>query len=109
MNLSTNPNLLVLQAALMSPNYQGPGRWTIFIPENRKSFLAIGKDELPNIIKILMFFSNANSNIGDLNKIGIFLSEEEKNTLIDNKLLLNGGVEVPLRHSFLQIYQLAAF
>ncbi|MGH0595754.1 hypothetical protein [Bacillus pretiosus] len=50
----TNPNLLVVQSKLYSPSYAGPGKWIIYNPENKKAFLAVGKDTLPDVIPILV-------------------------------------------------------
>lgn len=40
--LRTDPRLILLQSRLFAPNYVGPGRWVIFHPETRRSFLAVG-------------------------------------------------------------------
>jgi len=48
-----SPNLVVLQARLFNPNYCGPGRWIIYNPGRRAAFLAVGKDEHPEIMSLL--------------------------------------------------------
>lgn len=104
----TNPTVLVLQATLMSPNYQGPGRWVVFVPEERKNYLAIGKDSVPNLIKILALFSDVNSNI-DFKHSTIPISEDDKTMLLQNRLVLS---DASLNHeslSFLKLYQMAVF
>ncbi|GGA58717.1 hypothetical protein GCM10007416_34870 [Kroppenstedtia guangzhouensis] len=52
-SLVTNPGLVMVQSRLYSSAYSGPGKWIIYNPENRRAFLAVGKDILPEIVPIL--------------------------------------------------------
>src|ERR1700722_11301950 len=98
----TNPNLMIFQAVLMSPNYQGPGRWIIFDPADRKCFLATGKNQFPPILKILLHYSNQNKTTSSLEEVSFNLSEEEKTFLVNNKLLLMDDHFSEENHSFLK-------
>ena len=52
--LYTNEDVYILQAKYFQPNYQGNSRWIIIEPKKKFSFGAIGKDEFPEVIKILI-------------------------------------------------------
>jgi SagB-type dehydrogenase family enzyme len=53
MDWFTNRNLIVFQAQLFNSSYSGPGKWVLFNPENRRAFLAVGKDRLPPVVHLL--------------------------------------------------------
>lgn len=45
--------LVALQARLFTPHVQGSGRWVLFDPATRRSFAAVGKDVVPDVIRVL--------------------------------------------------------
>lgn len=51
--LSANPNAIILQSRLYSPSFIGAGKWVVVEPTTRRAFLAVGKDVVPEAIKIL--------------------------------------------------------
>jgi hypothetical protein len=50
----TKPNIFIVQSRLFTPNYMGTGRWVIIDPKTRKSLVAVGKDEVPLILRVLV-------------------------------------------------------
>ncbi|MBV9141507.1 MAG: hypothetical protein JO115_11415 [Pseudonocardiales bacterium] len=51
--LRTAPGLVAVQARLFAPHVQGSGRWVLFDPTTRRSFAAVGKDVVPDVIRVL--------------------------------------------------------
>jgi len=45
--------LVALQARLFAPHVQGSGRWVLFDPATRRSFAAVGKEVVPDVIRVL--------------------------------------------------------
>jgi hypothetical protein len=45
--------LVALQARLVAPHVQGSGRWVLFDPATRRSFAAVGKDVVPDVVRVL--------------------------------------------------------
>lgn len=92
-----NPDLIILQSNLHIPTYFGVGKWVIFNPNNRKGFLAVGKDKIPDVIKIL--FSLLNNPIYNISE------SAEYQRLYKNEIIVK---EKSLRKkSFLELYQIA--
>ncbi|MDF2577357.1 MAG: hypothetical protein K0S74_841 [Chlamydiales bacterium] len=84
--LHTNSNLILIQSRLLYPNYIGPGKWVIFNTRSRKSYLAIGKDSYPPILKILTLCSkNEISNM--FSNLQLDIPESQIDYLIKENLL----------------------
>lgn len=51
--LRTAPGIVAVQARLFAPHVQGSGRWVLFDPTTRRSFATVGKDVVPDVIRVL--------------------------------------------------------
>lgn len=49
-----SPVNLLLQAYLFSPSFSGDGRWAIFDPHSKRSFLLSGKEHFPRLLDVLL-------------------------------------------------------
>ncbi len=102
----TNPNLIVIQSKLFSPSYSGPGKWIVYNPDNKKGYLAVGKDRLPDLIPLL---TNASHKAIDSTE----LNDSRINKLVNNGLLIEESRANNLlsddRMSFVQKYQKAVY
>lgn len=49
-----SPVNLLLQAYLFSPSFSGDGRWAIFDPHSKRSFLLSGKEHFPRLLDLLL-------------------------------------------------------
>lgn len=67
--LKTNSNLVLVQSKLFSSSFSGPGKWIVFNPDNKKSFLVQGKDILPELVTILTEASGAHFDYTNDSKI----------------------------------------
>ena len=125
----THPALVLVQARHFAPNYAGPGRWILFHPATRQSFLAIGgarhtprtgldavrgmqhQDVLPDIVSVGMDAS-AGASLTQLTQsttTGDLASLEQ---LVDAGLLVDGEKyqeALNHTHSFISRYHLANF
>lgn len=51
--LVTSPDLFLVQSRLFSPGYAGIGRWVMFDPRTRRAFSMVGRDSVPDVIRIM--------------------------------------------------------
>lgn len=95
-----NPDLLILQSRLNSPNYMGPGRWVLVNTGSRSSFVIVGKEGLPPLLKLLLevngkFLKNTEKFVvdGTIDKLlekGILIADlPERSSDIQNEYLNN--------------------
>lgn len=105
----TNPRLIVVQSRLHSAHYMGTGRWTIVDPTSRNSFVAVGKDEFPQILRVLLSARNG-ADVGTLAELS-GTSEQGVERLLGTGLLLEDGVagEPHMRKAYLQAYHSLVF
>ena len=109
--LFTNPNIFIVQSKLYASAYAtGNGKWVIFNPSNRKAFLAVGKDRLPDIVLILSLTSKHPVSEEYLTDILPSVSPKQIQKLI-NADLLRYVPTLSNTHpkNFIQRYHLATF
>lgn len=61
-----NPNLRLFQSKLLQPSIVANGRWAIYSAISNKVSIAVGKDNFPSIIKLLLKLSRDSSQIKKL-------------------------------------------
>jgi hypothetical protein len=107
----TNSDLVMLQSRLFNPSYYGPGRWVIFNPRTRESFLAVGKDTFPPIVASLALATRGIDETSDYGSVATGLSATQLESLLANDLLeLQSNCDVPASaSSFLSRYHRAVF
>lgn len=106
-----NPNIFMVQSRLFSPAFQGSGKWSIFNPENRKAYVACGKNETPDIVKILMSMSRKSTKQSAYSP-PLYPEKSQLESLIKSKLLISSNQQnIWKRYSdnFIEHYQQAVF
>lgn len=107
----TNPNVFMVQSRLFSPAFQGSGKWSIFNPENRKAYVACGKNETPDIVKILMSMSRKSIKQSAYS-FPLYPERSRLESLIKSKLLISSNQQnIWKKHSdnFIDLYQQAVY
>jgi hypothetical protein len=108
LDVRTARGLIVLQSRLLAPSYAGPGKWAIFDPETRRSFLAASPDNtvLPKVLRILLAAGEWTDPTELVGRSG------EIRKLIDERVLVERGAgpsAVDADGGFLGHYQRATF
>lgn len=103
--------LVALQARLFTPHLQGSGRWVLFDPSTRRSFSAVGKDVVPDVIRVLEGAALGTSTDALVELLGED-GPDQLGKLLRSRLLVvdgDGGTAAGAAPSFLARYHEANF
>lgn len=105
-----SPDLCLVQSRLFSPGYAGIGRWVVFDATTRRAFSAVGRDDVPDVVRVLTRASTG-ATYEELQTSVPEMTPDKLARLQQAGLLLSldGEPKRPASRTFVSSYQEATF